>query len=213
MELRYSFPIKIDFAGGRGVNARDNSNQGRLARSVISYQTNQLALEKIDADIGKRLKVSIGKGNVLNANQRLPRVTRSICFRHKIQSVGYLHSRENCQAVFSLFARRVLIVTTTRRAIPTNEMYQEGGAPSAIISERTAVKKKAPRMVPRMVPLPPVRRVPPTTTAAIDCSSIPVPRETLVEGFWARVTTADNPAKSEQRQNAEAFIRLTGTPW
>src|SRR6516225_12297013 len=113
---------------------------------------------------------------------------------------------------FSLFARRVLMVTTTRRAIPTKEMYQEGGAPSAIISERTAVKKKAPRMVPRMVPLPPVSRVPPTTAAAIDCSSIPSPSETLVEGSLARVTIADNPAKSEQRQNAEVFIRLTGTP-
>src|SRR4029077_11087999 len=119
---------------------------------------------------------------------------------------------ENCQANFSRFARRVLTVTTTRRAIPTNEMYQEGGAPSAIISARTAVKKKAPRMVPRTVPLPPVSRVPPTTTAAIDCSSIPVPSETLVEGLLARVTIADNPAKSEQRQNAEVFIRSTGTP-
>src|ERR1700745_109760 len=133
MELRYSFPIKIDFTGGRGVNARNDSNQGRFARSIISYQTNQLALEKIDADIGKRLKVSIGKGNVLNADQRLPRVTRSICFRHKIQSLGYVHSRKNCQAAFSLFARRVLIVTTTRRAIPPNAMNQEGGAPNAIL--------------------------------------------------------------------------------
>src|SRR5215469_10490505 len=121
-------------------------------------------------------------------------------------------AEKNCQAAFNLFARRVLIVTITRRAIPTKATYQEGGAPSAIISERTAVKKKAPRIVPRMVPLPPIRSVPPTTTAAIDCSSIPVPRETLVEGLLARVTTADNPAKSEQRQNAEVFIRLTGTP-
>ena len=74
------------------------------------------------------------------------------------------------------------MVTTTRRAIPTKATYQEGGAPSAIIWERTAVKKNAPRTVPRMVPLPPVSRVPPTTTAAIDSSSIPLPRETLVCG-------------------------------
>src|ERR1700736_3504354 len=120
--------------------------------------------------------------------------------------------RANSQAVFSFLAKRVFIVTTTRRAIPTKEIYQEGGAPSAIISARTAVKKKAPKIVPRMVPLPPVSRVPPTTTAAIDCSSIPVPSETLVEGLLARVTIADNPAKSEQRQNAEVFIRPTGTP-
>src|SRR5246127_1269789 len=121
-------------------------------------------------------------------------------------------AEKNYQAALSLFARRVLIVTIKRRAIPTKAIYQEGGAPSAIISERTAVKKKAPRIVPRMVPLPPVSRVPPTTTAAIDCSSIPVPSETLVEGSLARVTTADNPAKSEQRQNAEVLIRLSGTP-
>src|ERR1700739_1744838 len=121
-------------------------------------------------------------------------------------------ARENYQAAFSLFARRVLIVTITRRAIPTKAIYQEGGAPSAIISERTAVRKKAPKIVPRMVPRPPVSRVPPTTTAAIDCSSIPVPRETLVEGLLARVTIADNPANREQRQNAETFIRATETP-
>src|SRR3981081_2954855 len=131
----------------------------------------------------------------------------SICFN------PYCLAREKrYQVDFSLFSKRVLIVTTTRRAIPTKEIYHEGGAPRAIISERTAVKKNAPRIVPRMVPLPPVSRVPPTTTAAIDSSSIPVPRETLVEGLLARVTIADNPAKSEQRQNAEVFIRPTGTP-
>src|SRR5215469_3925442 len=84
-------------------------------------------------------------------------------FAIKFQSLGCLHGRENSQANFRRFARRVLIVTTTRRAIPTNEMYQEGGAPNAIISARTAAKKKAPRKLPRMVPLPPVSRVPPTT--------------------------------------------------
>src|SRR5258708_27345655 len=131
----------------------------------------------------------------------------AICFN------PYCLAREKrYQVDFSLFAKRVLIVTTTRRAIPTKEIYQEGGAPSAIISERTAVKKNAPRIVPRMGPLTPVSRVPPTTTAAIDCSSIPVPSETLVEGLLARVTIADNPANREERQNAEAFIRLTGTP-
>src|SRR5258707_10264068 len=72
VELRYFLPIKIDFTRGGGVSARDNSDQGRLSRSIVPYQTDQLALEKIDADISKRLKVSIGKGNVLNANKRLP---------------------------------------------------------------------------------------------------------------------------------------------
>src|SRR5262245_38660850 len=104
-------------------------------------------------------------------------------FAITVGPLAHLVDTENCHAAYSVLARRVLIVTTRRRAIPTNEMYQEGGAPSAIISERTAVKKKAPRMVPRMVPLPPVSRVPPTTTAAIDCSSIPSPSETLVEGL------------------------------
>src|SRR5260370_9932670 len=99
-------------------------------------------------------------------------------------------AENNYQAAFSLFARRVLIVTITRRAIPTKAIYQEGGAPSAIISERTAGRKKAPRIVPRMVPLPPGRRGPPTTTAAIDCSSIPAPRRTSSAAFLARSTTA-----------------------
>src|ERR1700722_8544382 len=102
MELRYSFSIKINFAGGRGVNARDNSNQGRLARSVISYQTDQLSLIEINADIGKRLKVSIGKGNVLNADKRLPRVTGSVCNCHKNSNFKLsLRGRKNSQAVFS----------------------------------------------------------------------------------------------------------------
>src|SRR5258708_28235137 len=131
----------------------------------------------------------------------------AICFN------PYCLAREKrYQVDFSLFAKRVFIVTTTRRAIPTKEIYQEGGAPSAIISARTAVKKKAPKIVPRIVPLPPVSRVPPTTTAAIDCNSIPVPSETLVEGSLERVTIDDNPAKSEQRQNAEVFMRSTRTP-
>jgi len=94
----------------------------------------------------------------------------------------FASSKGYYQADLSLFDKRVLIVTTTRRAIPTKEIYHEGGAPKAIIWARTAVKKNAPKMVPRMVPLPPVSRVPPTTTAAIDSSSIPVPRETLVWG-------------------------------
>src|SRR5258707_1591317 len=132
----------------------------------------------------------------------------AICFN------PYCLAREKrYQVDFSLFAKRVLIVTTTRRAIPTKEIYHEGGAPSAIISERTAVKKNAPRMVPRMVPLPPVSRVPPTTTAAIDSSSIPGPRETLVSGSFVGVTIADNPAKQGQRQNAKVLTRFTGKPW
>src|ERR1700720_4709536 len=100
MELRYSFSIKINFAGGRGVNARDNSNQGRLARSVISYQTDQLSLIEINADIGKRLKVSIGKGNVLNANKRLPCVTDSVCSCHKIQSLSCLYGQRKFSGSF-----------------------------------------------------------------------------------------------------------------
>src|SRR6201993_4473721 len=100
MELRYFLPIKIDFTGGRGVNARDNSNQGRLPRSIVPYQTDQLALEKIDADIGKCLKISIGKGNVFNANKRLPGVRSSICFCHKIRSLRCLQSREKLSGSF-----------------------------------------------------------------------------------------------------------------
>src|SRR5260370_14508461 len=97
MELRYSFSIKINLPGGRGVNARDKSNQGRLARSVISSQTNQLSLIEINADIGKRLKVSIGKRNVLNANKRLPCLTGSVCCCHKVQSLSCLYG----QRIFS----------------------------------------------------------------------------------------------------------------
>jgi hypothetical protein len=102
----------------------------------------------------------------------------------------------------------VLRVTTNKSAIPTKEVYQEGGAPNAIISERTAVKKNAPKTVPKIVPLPPVKRVPPTTTAAIDSSSSPVPSETLVWGSLARVAIADKPANTEQIMNAQVFTRL-----
>jgi hypothetical protein len=52
-------------------------------------------------------------------------------FKH---SSNPLCKAQKCgQADFSLLAKRVLMVTTTRSAIPTKEIYQEGGAPSAII--------------------------------------------------------------------------------
>src|SRR6516164_11546353 len=166
---------------------------------------------KVNADVRQRLKVPVGKGHILDADQRLFGKSRwpvcsaiafslHVCFRALSSDYRSLATPDllSPQLDLSFLTKSVLRVTTIRRAIPTKETYQEGGAPNATISARTAVKKKAPRIVPRMVPLPPVSRVPPITTAAIDSSSIPVPNETLVSGSFVRVTIAANPAKSEQ---------------
>ena len=61
MKLRDSPPIKINFAGVRGDNARNDANQSCLASSIISYQTNQLSMIEVDADIGQGPKIAIRK--------------------------------------------------------------------------------------------------------------------------------------------------------
>ena len=70
----------------------------------------------------------------------------------------------------------------------------------------------APSTAPRTLPEPPKMLMPPTTTAATDLSSCPIPATTVMLPKRARKRNPVSPASAPQRTKAVNTSRRVGNP-
>src|SRR4029453_3867181 len=101
--------------------------------------------------------------------------------------------------------------TATRMNTPMNSAVSSLGHPSRVTAALTVPTSRAPRMVPSTVPRPPRMLVPPMTTAAITCSSKPVPTAWPMRPPPATGTPAASPA-ARAEPAAAADVDHRGQP-
>src|SRR5699024_9495284 len=110
--------------------------------------------------------------------------------------------------------RRLQPVTATAITIttPWTERCTYGSTPERISPLASTVMIRAPMSVLSTPPRPPVRRVPPTTTAAILVNICPLPMSTSPTPSRDAAMAPASPAVAPEMTNARVLYRAIGMP-